>query len=965
MKIHADIDLNGEIKDVTVADRQSKTVNRLLELLADQPGLILGDEVGMGKTFIALATALTYIAQSDRNKRILILTPSKELKDKWDRDIDTFRDYCIKDNSQLKRLARDKGIESIRELLKDKTPILTIPLNRVAGMPKEEEMLCYLGAYFRQRGFSSSKRREMLGILNYDLRTFNDSMVMNPMNWLEVRRLEEFVTYETFKEKSILFESFDNTIRKGCTEKEFKEACTHIRNQLIPEFSFCIIDEAHNYKNPWTVGHKLFNNDSAPDTTLKNKFGKMLFLTATPFQLGYDELINIFKMFYAAKTCPANYKNRVGEVKELLENYKKAMDIFEEAWRKFSLYPERDITNEYECAKRAKRELEIELRKFMVRNVKDKGHRKVIYGACNNGNINSAGIDIPDKDKPLFYSLLRLENEIGRDNKTFRGLTDSMATSAYSTLRESKMIKELIPQGDNIISKYQQMICELISMQEDDNHPKINDVVDSVIDRYKRGEKSLIFTFYIKTAEALRKVIEGRINSERSTRLKRITGKLNIEKYIKNNQKMFNSARDIRYLIMRENLLLTHYKTIFDGDEIIPDEEDWKQITKYLGNNNYKFMDTKRDFRLLLKVVEHHFFKKAVKNKSLKEQDNIVKRVIEDDYIQYGLYKTDEDRKSTKQNKEVFIYTIRNEDIEYVKGLKAISYILKGPNNWSHHKEVLSKIDDIELRRLAQNYVTREMIREDLILEKFIAAKYQEEDAWINVINRIYTEDAIFNNNSETLKQRIDRWLGLITTKYERLKKGDNTEEDINKLRDIIREHTTRNYEDVSAIHGNSNVDRSVYFEAFNSPFRPVILICTSIGSEGIDLQHECSAVYLYDLGWNPAALEQKVGRIDRIGSKNQRESQASINKEHLPKIEIYRPFIKGTRDERMHRVLQNREKWFNFLLGTGARLSDDENGDAAKFEVVNKEENMMPLPEWRVKELTLNLGTDYAETNV
>ena len=81
----------------------------------------------------------------------------------------------------------------------------------------------------------------------------------------------------------------------------------------------------------------------------------------------------------------------------------------------------------------------------------------------------------------------------------------------------------------------------------------------------------------------------------------------------------------------------------------------------------------------------------------------------------------------------------------------------------------------------------------------------------------------------------------------------------------------------------------------------------------------------MYDLGWNPAALEQKIGRVDRIGSKNSRERYtAQENGLYLPLLEIYRPFIKGTRDERMQRVLQNREKWFNFLLGTGKRLSND-----------------------------------------
>ena len=78
----------------------------------------------MGKTFVALATAVTYIADANRHKRILILTPSKELKDKWDKDINTFRISCIKEKSPLKKLAKDKAFESIKELLNEEnTPI--------------------------------------------------------------------------------------------------------------------------------------------------------------------------------------------------------------------------------------------------------------------------------------------------------------------------------------------------------------------------------------------------------------------------------------------------------------------------------------------------------------------------------------------------------------------------------------------------------------------------------------------------------------------------------------------------------------------------------------------------------------------------------------------------------------------------------------------------------------------------
>jgi len=45
------------------------------------------------------------------------------------------------------------------------------------------------------------------------------------------------------------------------------------------------------------------------------------------------------------------------------------------------------------------------------------------------------------------------------------------------------------------------------------------------------------------------------------------------------------------------------------------------------------------------------------------------------------------------------------------------------------------------------------------------------------------------------------------------------------------------------------------------------VLVMTSVGAEGIDLQF-CSTLVNYDLNWNPMVLEQRIGRIDRIGQK-------------------------------------------------------------------------------------------------
>jgi hypothetical protein len=73
--------------------------------------------------------------------------------------------------------------------------------------------------------------------------------------------------------------------------------------------------------------------------------------------------------------------------------------------------------------------------------------------------------------------------------------------------------------------------------------------------------------------------------------------------------------------------------------------------------------------------------------------------------------------------------------------------------------------------------------------------------------------------------------------------------------------------------HGDEEGRRSpeaVQF-AFNLPGPPYVLLCTRIAREGIDLHLWCRRVVQYDLDWNPALMEQQVGRIDRIGSLSRR----------------------------------------------------------------------------------------------
>lgn len=59
--------------------------------------------------------------------------------------------------------------------------------------------------------------------------------------------------------------------------------------------------------------------------------------------------------------------------------------------------------------------------------------------------------------------------------------------------------------------------------------------------------------------------------------------------------------------------------------------------------------------------------------------------------------------------------------------------------------------------------------------------------------------------------------------------------------------------------------ERDAIAEAFTTALAPWILVATNVGSEGIDL-HRCSRHLVhFDLELNPARLEQREGRIDRL----------------------------------------------------------------------------------------------------
>jgi len=106
---------------------------------------------------------------------------------------------------------------------------------------------------------------------------------------------------------------------------------------------------------------------------------------------------------------------------------------------------------------------------------------------------------------------------------------------------------------------------------------------------------------------------------------------------------------------------------------------------------------------------------------------------------------------------------------------------------------------------------------------------------------------------------------------------------------------------DSVVIHGGMDVPKEL--TRFASDDGPNILLSSEVASEGVDLQFS-SLLVNYDLPWNPAKIEQRIGRIDRIG---QTES----------KILIWNLVYANTVDDRVYELLMERLNIFTLALGS------------------------------------------------
>jgi superfamily II DNA or RNA helicase len=131
--------------------------------------------------------------------------------------------------------------------------------------------------------------------------------------------------------------------------------------------------------------------------------------------------------------------------------------------------------------------------------------------------------------------------------------------------------------------------------------------------------------------------------------------------------------------------------------------------------------------------------------------------------------------------------------------------------------------------------------------------------------------------------------------------------ESIGLLADLLRRHETT-FALFDGTMSGSAKDAAV--EAFRAEVP--VLLCSESGGEGRNLQF-CNTLINFDIPWNPMAIEQRIGRIDRIGQTRE--------------VFVFNLVATGTIEDEVLRILDEKINMFELVVGeVGAILGEFED---------------------------------------
>ncbi len=922
------------------ADRQERTAREILRRLESQPGVILADEVGMGKTFVALAVAAAVCLRSKRRDPIVVMVPAA-LKDKWPNDFEVFKARCL-DPGAAARLTAASAADGVSffKLLDDpperRTSIIFLSHGALTrGLQDPWVKLALIQAAFYHRKSLTQVREafpkfaaELVWLKSWSRKVTPEVirrlMGTDPRHWrgLLARagvELEDDPVPEALLNKvrdtnrqaiADVLRDMPRRATDGASARISavqKELARVLRDEVWPDWlshtdarsPLLILDEAHHFKNPHTRFASLFQDkeaqqdaDALRDGALNKVFERMLFLTATPFQLGHGELVEVLKRFsairWSAATAPERGREafaadldalmvglndaRLAAIRlqelwgrltpaHLPQNGGAAPDV--EAWwrdlpgRSDRTALEDDILRQHAATAGAAQRAGKLLRPWVIRHGRGKAlptggvRRERLDGAAiatDQPACGVAGLELDTQALLPFLIAARAavitEAQARRDGNGTRALfADGLASSYESYLKTRRNKRDLDLDAD--------LGADGSRAGEDPGRDRRTSWYLEQLDRVIPSENATALAQHPKVRRTVQRAIELWARGEKV-------------------------------------LIFCHY------------------IATGMALRNH-----------ISRAMDEQLVARAKELLGTGSESDVRRRL---DRLGDEFFKSDE-----------------LGDIA-ASALQSIVYGTKTPLGPDDQGKVVG--------------VVRRFVRTPSFLVRYYPIDEQ---------NRAAAFDAALDKpdlSGHSLRDQVARFcwfLGERCTRTEREGYLDALEhiqtgaiygrEAVESMDPDESSETERLLPNVRFVHGATKDDsRRRLMKAFNTPFFPEILIASSVLAEGVDLHLNCRHVIHHDLDWNPSTLEQRTGRVDRLGCKAERAGRP---------IRVYQPYVAGTQDERQFRVVRDRERWFAVVMGE--RFEMNEAGVASRAERIE-------LPDHAASQLAMDLCVSISE---
>ncbi|HBJ34731.1 MAG TPA: hypothetical protein DDZ51_08205, partial [Planctomycetaceae bacterium] len=611
-------DINLHVKGRISAEdatRQDKTARVVLQRLQDQPGLILADEVGMGKTFVALAVAVS-VALSNRGRRPVVVMVPSTLKEKWPADFALFREKCLPE-SVAKRLhcgTAERAVDFLKLLddppVRRKSVIFLTHGAMSRGLNDQWVMLALIRqSLHRRRGVdqlrvalcrSMSDLLQMKWVQARDQDIWTKLLKTHPSGWFPIlnaidlanddpvpasvmEALPELGTQTVFEalQKIPLRRSKNYGQYILAARKEIKDSVRSLWQECLQKtrlrLPLLILDEAHHLKNADTQLASLFRSqDSHGDADeisrgpLAGVFERMLFLTATPFQLGHGELCSVLDRFDGIcwKGGAAPGIGRVGfaqqkqQLRSSLDAAQEAAATLDHAWGRLTtedlkigdtafghvadwwpaarqsdkLTPAAgDVMHCFNRTKERMENAEKLLRQWVVRHLKSRNLSAPHTAISRRLRFVGRSIQIdqqPEGEQGIVVQgnallpFLLAARATSHNPESRPVFAEGLASSYEAFLHTRSNNGAGSTDGDDdpshpvsINDETRWYLSHLESLitnggSDDVHHPKITATVQRVVDIWRRGEKAVVFCHYVATGRVLRQKITDAIQAE-------------------------------------------------------------------------------------------------------------------------------------------------------------------------------------------------------------------------------------------------------------------------------------------------------------------------------------------------------------------------------------------------------------------------------------------------------------------